>query len=365
MESAVSIVSDDLDKEGTAQFAGRLMEHLNSGALCLMISIGHRTGLFDVMDSLPPSTEEKIAAASGLNLRYVREWLGAMTTGRIVKYDPLSREYRLPRSHAACLTREARQDNVAVFSQYISVLGNVEDAIVECFKTGNGVPYSSFHRFHEVMAEDSGQSVLYSLLDHILPLVPGLTSRLKAGIRVLDLGCGSGRALLLLADRFRRSRFVGYDLSAEAISQARSEAFRRRIDNVVFESRDLSDFDLTAEPEAFDCVTTFDAIHDQAKPRAVLRGIYRSLLSDGVYLMQDIHASSHVHKNMSHPIAPFLYGISTMHCMTVSLAQGGEGWGAMWGREKAEEELRDAGFSRISVHRLAHDIQNDYYVVMK
>ena len=153
------------EEDKAAQFAGRIMEHLNSGALCLMISIGHRTGLFDTMASLPPSTAEKIAASAGLNLRYVQEWLGAMTTGRILKHDPLVGTYRLPPNHAACLTRAARQDNIAVFSQYISVLGGVEDAIVECFKTGGGVPYSSFPRFQEVMAEDSGQSVLSSLVE--------------------------------------------------------------------------------------------------------------------------------------------------------------------------------------------------------
>jgi len=127
----------------------------------------------------------------------------------------------------------------------------------------------------------------------------------------------------------------------------------------------LSDFDVTAEPERFDFITTFDAIHDQARPLSVLRGIYRALKPDGVYLMQDIRASSHVHNNIAHPIGTFLYTISCMHCLTVSLAQGGEGLGAMWGEERALEYLQRAGFRSIETHQLPHDFQNNWYVARK
>jgi ubiquinone/menaquinone biosynthesis C-methylase UbiE len=127
----------------------------------------------------------------------------------------------------------------------------------------------------------------------------------------------------------------------------------------------LSDFDETAEPEMFDCITPFDAVHDQARPLRVLKGIYRALKPEGVYLMQHISGSSHVHEDIEHPIGTFLYTISCMHCMTVSLAQGGEGLGAMWGEEKTREYLQRAGFRSITTHRLAHDIQNNWYVVRK
>jgi 2-polyprenyl-3-methyl-5-hydroxy-6-metoxy-1,4-benzoquinol methylase len=227
------------------------------------------------------------------------------------------------------------------------------------------VPYEKFGRFHEVMAEDSGQSVLSSLESHILPLVPGLPERLATGIRMLDVGCGRGRILNRLAALYPRSRFVGMDLSQEAVTYAREEAARAGLNNIEFTAVDLSDFDQTAEPESFDFITTFDAIHDQAKPLNVLKGIYRALKPDGVYLMQDISGTSHVHKDIEHPIGTFLYTISCMHCMTVSLAQGGEGLGAMWGEEKTREYLQKAGFRSIITRRLAHDIQNNWYVVTK
>ena len=355
----------DFDPTKAEVFAERILTALNNGALCLMASVGHRTGLFDAMRDLPPSTSHEIAARAGLNERYVREWLGAMVTARVVEIESATDCYWLPAEHAAFLTREAAADNIAVFTQYISLLGGVEDDIVNCFRNGGGVPYSRFPRFHAVMAEDSGQSVLSSLESHIIPLVPELADRLTAGIRMLDVGCGSGRIMIRLAELYPHTQFTGMDLSEEAVGSARGEATRKGLHNIDFIATDLSDFDETAEAETFDFITTFDAVHDQAKPLNVLRGIHRALRSDGVYLMQDIRSSSHVHKNIEHPIGTFLYTVSCMHCMTVSLAQGGEGLGAMWGEEKARDYLQKVGFRSVETHRLAHDIQNNWYVVRK
>jgi ubiquinone/menaquinone biosynthesis C-methylase UbiE len=358
-------MTNELDRAKVEAFAGQLLTTLNHGALCLMISIGHRTGLFDAMRDLPASTPEEIAAKAGLANRYVQEWLGAMVTGRVVELDPASGKYHLPPEHAACLTRAAGADNVAVFAQYVGVLGGVEDEVVECFHRGGGVPYSRFPRFHAVMAEDSEQSVLSSLESHVIPLVPGLADRMKAGIRTLDLGCGQGRILTRLAELFPQSQFLGMDLSEEAIGLARKRVSDAKLSNIAFEARDLSDFEETAPVESFDFITTFDAIHDQARPLSVLNGIARALKPDGVYLMQEIKGSSFVHENLDHPIGTFLYTASCMHCMTVSLAQGGEGLGAMWGEQKAREYLEKAGFGAVEKKELAHDIQNDWYVVGK
>jgi 2-polyprenyl-3-methyl-5-hydroxy-6-metoxy-1,4-benzoquinol methylase len=351
------------DASKAEAFAGRFLEALNQSALCLMTSIGHRTGLFDAMRDQPPLTSAELAARADLDERYVREWLGAMFTSGVVETVPGSDRYRLPAEHAAYLTRAAGADNMAVFGQYIGVLGSVEDDIVECFTRGGGVPYARFPRFHAVMAEDSGQSVMSSLESHILPLVPGLTDRFRSGIRMLDVGCGQGRVMIRLAELFPRSRFVGMDLSVDATDAARTDAAARGLANIEFIAKDLSDFDRTAEPEAYDFITTFDAVHDQARPLSVLTGIRRALKPGGIYLMQEIKGSSHVHANRDHPLGTFLYTVSCMHCMTVSLAQGGEGLGAMWGEEMTRDYLARAGFRSVEKHELAHDVQNNWYVV--
>jgi len=357
------MATTEFDAERAEAFAGRMLETLNGGALAVMISVGHRTGLFDALATTDAATSQELADLAGLSERYVREWLGAMTTGRVVEYEPSTGKYRLPPEHAGWLTRAASPDNLAVTAQWIPTLATVEDDIVQCFEKGGGVPYERFDRFHEVMAEESNQTILSVLFSHILPLVEGATEKLEAGISALDLGCGRGRALLMLAERFPSSSFQGYDLSAAAIAYAREQAGERGLENVRFEERDLSTFDVDAKPESFELVMTFDAVHDQARPLALLRGIRRSLTEDGVYLMQDIQGSSHVHENIDHPGGPLLYMISCMHCMTVSLAQGGDGLGAMWGEHKARELLAEAGFTSVDVHQLEHDPFNAYFVV--
>ena len=349
------------EPEGAAveAFGNRLIGMLDEAGAALMTSIGHRTGLFDALARLPSATSEELAREAGLHERYVREWLGAMTTARFVEYQAESGRYRLPPAHAALLTRAATPNNFAVYAQYVALLGSVEDRIVECFRGGGGVPYSAFERFHEVMAEDSGQSVV-GALDAIVALVPGLEEDLRTGISVLDVGCGSGRALVTLARAYPQSRFTGHDFSERAIGSARAAAAELGLRNVRFEVRDVAK---TPGGERYELVTAFDAIHDQADPAAVLRAIRASLAPDGIFLMQDIRASSALERNLDHPLAPFLYAVSLMHCMTVSLAQGGSGLGTMWGEERARAMLADAGFGEVSVHTLPHDIQNCFYVV--
>ncbi|MEW6128083.1 MAG: class I SAM-dependent methyltransferase [Acidobacteriota bacterium] len=343
-------------------FAEQMLDTLNKAALALMTSIGHQTGLFDKLADLPPATSKEIADATELNERYVREWLGAMVTGRVVEYDAERQTYFLPAEHAAFLTRAASPNNLAVTAQFIPVLGGVEQQIVECFHSGGGVPYSAYPRFHTVMAEESNQTVLSALVDAILPAAPGVIEKLRQGIAALDVGCGSGRAINFMAKTFPNSRFTGYDFSEEGISRARAEAETLGLTNVTFAVKDVAGLN---ETNRYQLITAFDAIHDQAKPRQVLKEIADALSEDGVFLMQDIRASSHVHKNLDHPVGAFTYTVSCLHCMTVSLATGGEGLGAAWGEEKALELLSEAGFQNVEVKQLAHDILNNYYIAAK
>jgi SAM-dependent methyltransferase len=351
--------SQTLNAAKVEQFGQKMLGVMNGAALSLMVSIGHRTGLFDTLSQMPPSTVEQIAERSGLNERYVREWLSAMFTGGIVDYVAELKVFWLPPEHAALLTRAAVPGNIAQSMQWISVLGKVEDHIVDCFRKGGGVHYCHFDRFHDVMADESTQTTVSALLDHILPLAPDVHAALQKGIDVLDIGCGAGRAMSALAAAFPNSRFTGYDFCDDAIAKARAEVRARSVTNVRFEVRDAASFN---DRSAFDLITAFDAIHDQADPARVLGNIAAALRPNGTFLMQDIRSSSHLEKNVENPVATFLYTISCMHCMTVSLAQNGAGLGTCWGEELALRMLDDAGFRRVNVHALEHDILNNYFV---
>jgi SAM-dependent methyltransferase len=369
--SSSSPVSSSALSPGESAFQDLMIDIQNKAALALMLSIGHRTRLFDVIASLDvPSTSQQIASKANLNERYVREWLASMVVGNVIEYDLENNLYWLEREKASYLTRTTKSYNFAASMQWIPVLAQVEDKIIECFKNGGGVEYSFFKHFHDVMAEESAQTVVAGIFDFILPLVPGLEEKLKKGIKVLDIGCGSGHAINMMALRFPSSSFTGYDISAEAIDKATAEAQHLMTTNAIFDVKDVSNLetpsqesDSRVEGNNFDLITAFDAIHDQRDPKKVLRNIQRLLNpSGGTFLMQDILASTALKDNIHHPLGPFLYTVSCMHCMSVSLAQNGAGLGAMWGKEKAEGMLRDAGFTHVEVKTLPHDFQNYYYI---
>jgi SAM-dependent methyltransferase len=343
-------------------FAGKMVGILNGAVLALMTSIGRQTGLFEAMAAVPPSTSEAIAGAAGLDERYVREWLGAMVTGGIVEFDSSRGTYSLPPEHAAILTRAAGARNMARFMQYIPMLAEVEADVIHSFRSGGGVPYARYPRFQALMAESSGLRFDHLLLQKVVPLT-GMAERLDRGIDVLDIGCGQGHAVNLLARAFPLSRFTGYDFSEAGIAAAQREAEAVGNANVSFAARDVA---ALGERERYDLITAFDVIHDQAKPHDVLREVSRALRPDGTFLMVDVRASSNLQDNIGHPLGPFLYGMSTMHCMTVSLALSGAGLGTVWGEQKALAMLRDAGFAAVDIHRLGPDDPlNNYYIARK
>lgn len=356
------MTTQELDQDRAEAFAGRMLEVVNDGMLSMMLSVGHRTGLLDAMAGLGPADSPAIADAAGLQERYVREWLGAMATGGVVEYDAGSGRYWLPPEHAASVTRAAGPGNMASYAQYVAMLGQVETDIVSSFRDGGGVPYAKFPDFTRVMAEDSALVFDLALIDTVLPLVEGLPERLAEGIDVADVGCGSGHAINLMAAAYPASRFVGYDFSAEAIAAARAEAATLGLANASFEERDVATL---RDAAAFDLVTSFDSVHDQARPDAVLHAVHDMLRPGGTYLCVDVRASSDIADNLDHPLGPFLYTVSCMHCMTVSLAQGGLGLGAVWGEQKALQMLAEAGFGDVRVETVDGDIANNYYVATK
>ena len=352
----------DPNTDTTEEFAERMVGAIDSASLAILLSIGHQTKLFDTLAELPPATSTQIADAAGLNERYVREWLGGVAVERVVDYDPSAQTYTLPPHRAAVLTRAAGPDNLSRVAQFIPLLAEVEQKVIGCFHNGGGLSYAEYPRFHALMAEESGATFDAALVDVILPMAEGLPDRLRAGAEVADFGCGSGHAVNIMAQAFPASRFTGIDFSDEGLAAARAEASQWGLSNATFVAKDVAALD---EVETYDVITAFDAIHDQAHPAQVLANVYRALRPGGVFLMVDIKASSHVEDNVGVPFASYMYTVSTMHCMSVSLALDGDGLGTVWGRQLATSMLGDAGFTDVAVHELESDPINFYYVARK
>lgn len=350
-----------LDETRVKAFAETLFGLYTGGMLTHLVDIGHTTGLFETA-SEGPATSHELAERAGLHERYVREWLGAMVTGGIFSYEPTNGVYSLPAEHAVCLTGPT-SGNLAPFSLLTTHLAKHVGQVTRAFREGGGVPYEDFRpEFTSVMDALGRGGFDEQLLSCWLDLVPGLRERLTAGVQVADVGCGTGHALVLLAQAFPASTFVGYDISAEAVASARSEAAECGVGNARFEVSDAAT--LTVD-DPVDFVFVFDAIHDQVAPDEVLRRIHGMLTPGGRFLMFEPHASSNLEDNIAHPLAPFLYSISTLHCLTISLAHDGAGLGTVWGEQLARRLLGDAGFAEVTVREVPDDPVNALYVARR
>lgn len=350
-----------LDEERVERFMGQLMEAYTGGMVTLMIDLAHRTGLLVAL-AARPRTSSEVADCAGLQERYVRECLGALVTAGIIDYDATGAVYSLPPEHALCLTG-AGSLNIAPYSMITALLGKHVNEVAQSFRDGGGVSYDQFRpEFTSVMDGLSRGLMDGQLLRGILPVGGDLPDRLASGIRVADIGCGSGHAVNLMAREFPKSTFIGYDIGSDAIEVARAEAVDYGVGNATFEVLDV--VMLPTEPP-FDAIFAFDSIHDQVDPVGVLRRVHEALRPSGVFVMMDIKANTALEDNIGNPLAPMLYSISTLHCMTVSLAHGGAGLGTVWGEQLARQMLTDAGFVDLKVSDVPDDPMDSVYIARK
>ena len=350
---------EEFDRAKARAFTQLMVRHLEGAAVTLMLEVGRRVGLFDAMAQMSAVTSAAIADKTGLSERYIREWLGAMVCGGVVEYAAAEHTYRLPREHATALTGSSTR-NLTSMVEMFPLLNRVIPDVAEAFRTGGGVPYTAFQPdFTGLMDRRSRPRYDELLFSAKLGKPEGLTARLESGVRVADVGCGTGHCITLMARRFPKSTFVGYDISESAIASAHAAA--AGLDNAAFVVQDLARLE-SAMP--FDLITAFDAIHDQADPAGVLRRIRAALHPDGLFLMLDVWASSELAGNVGTPMAPYLYTMSTMHCMSVSLAAGGPGLGTAWGHQTATRMLREAGFTDVQLFERV-DPANSLYVARR
>jgi SAM-dependent methyltransferase len=312
------------------------------GALCY---IGDRMGLFKAMAGAGPLTVEQLAGKTGLSARYVREWLGAMAAARYVEYDPAADVYLFTPEYAAVLADEDSPFFVGSYFQMAQAAVTVAPKVAEAFKTGKGVTQSEYPvSFFEAAERNSRTRYLHKLLHKWIPAMPQVVERLRVGGTAADVGCGGGRAAIMIAKAFPQARLFGYDIHAESIERARRNAEAEGVaDRVSFEALD----GLHLPAAKFDFVSTFDVVHDAVDPVGLMSAIRRSLKDDGTYLVQEVNVSDKVEENMK-PLGKMVYSVSTLYCMTTSLAHGGAGIGTAMGEKKARELASSAGFTRFT-----------------
>ena len=207
------------------QFGGKILGIYTGAILTKLIEIGYQTGLFEA-SRRGAATAGELSERAGLRERYVREWLGAMTTSGIYSYDADSKRYTLPEEHAALLSGDTAQ-NLTPMSRMINHFGTHLPKLIACFREGGGVPYAAYRPVFTQCMDDVWRRIYdQQLLSGFIASVDGLTNELRRGIRVLDVGCGTGHAINLLAREYPQSAFFGYDIAEDAIAMARAAFLR-------------------------------------------------------------------------------------------------------------------------------------------
>jgi SAM-dependent methyltransferase len=329
-----------MDRAKITSFLDRFVDMAAGATTIGLLAVADRSGLSRHLGEVAGGTVEELAEGADLDRRYVQEIMSGLAAAGVVGYDPASRRFALPPEHALFLSDETSPYFMGGFFDMLPAVLDQIDGVTRATKAGGGVP---FEAFGELMVRGIDRSNTPSqtvfLIDRWLPAVPGLVSDLEKGARVADVGCGSGTAAILMASAFPRSSVTGFDLSTAALAMARERA--EGIDNVEFIEAAIER--IPTDPP-YRLITSFDVIHDLADPLAGMRRINEALAEDGVYLMMEPNASSNLEDNLS-PMGAMEYGISTLHCMTQSLAAGGAGLGSVWGRQRAEDLASEAGFS--------------------
>ena len=330
-----------MDKDRMRGFMARFMEMAGGSAVMGVIAVADRTGLFGALAGKGPLSHADIERESGLDARYLTEILSTLAAAGILEYDAAAETFTLPDEHAACLADESSPYFLAGWSQMMPALHGAVPGVARACREGGGVPFSDFGAdMVDGIARSNGPGTRILLARKWLAVMPDLVARLHAGLHVADLGCGAGAAVLTMARAYPASQIQGFDVDPLSIERAEASAAEEGLTNATFAVCDAEA--LPAEP-GFDLITTFDVIHDLARPRPVLARIRRALRPGGTYLMVEPAVGDRLEDNLDMGGA-LTYAMSTLHCMTQSLAQGGEGLGAAWGARRAEDYCREAGF---------------------
>jgi ubiquinone/menaquinone biosynthesis C-methylase UbiE len=354
-------INEPLDQAKLDAFSTKAFQNLSATYATAMCILGDRLGLFKALAARGPSTSAELAEHAGINERYAREWLSALACADYMMYDPATQRFSLSPEQAAVLADEGGPFFIGGEYQQLPALLGILDPLTEAFRQGGGVPQSAYHEsMYAGMERGALVTYRHSLVQQWIPAMPAVQAALERGIQVADVGCGSGHALIALAQAFPNSHYTGYDVYAPTIALAQRNAEEAGVaDRVRFMALDAS----RGIPEQYDLITTFIVIHDAANPRALLRAIRDALRPSGTYFCAEVKASSKLEKNIG-PMGAYCYGISVLYCMTTSLAEGGEGLGtAGMPVVKVQELCAEAGFS--SVRRLDIDDPFQHFFEIK
>ena len=350
------------DKEAIEKFSEKMWGHIGGAMTMSLCSLGERLGLYHALASLGLATSHDLAERTGLDERWLREWLYQQACAGVIAHADSERFYLEPEA-IEVLANDQSMFFVGGSLVTVTELTRNAPKLQECFKTGIGLPYDALgHDCAVGLERMGGRFRRQRLIPELLPLLDGVIEKLEGGALVADVGCGVGTAPLVLAKAFPQSEFHGYDTSLHAIAEARRRTESAGLENLFW--HDPFE-DPLPQDNRFDFVTAFDVVHDTTNPAALIDAVYNSIKPDGTWLITDIAGKSSFEENLNeHSLANILYGFSVLICMSSGLSEpGGAGMGTVGFHEKVASQMTsDAGFTRFRKLEF-DDVFNNHYEV--
>jgi SAM-dependent methyltransferase len=332
-----------LDMDKLNAFVGRFVGDLGAAVHAGMVVIGERLGLYKALAG-GPVTSSELAAKTGTDERYLREWLSSQAAGGYVTYDPATSKFSLSEEQAFTM---ADPDSPAylpgAFQLAVGAI-NAVPRIADSFRTGAGMGWHEhddgvFHGCEKFFRPGYAANLMSSWI----PALHGVKEKLEAGARVADVGCGLGASTILMAKAFPKSRFAGFDYHDKSIAAARESARREGLaDRVTFDVAPAKSY----PGKDYDFVAVFDCLHDMGDPVGAARHVRQSLHPDGTWMIVEPFANDELKDNLN-PVGRVYYSFSTLLCTPCSRSQEvGLCLGAQSGEARIREVVTSAGFSR-------------------
>jgi SAM-dependent methyltransferase len=351
------MTQEKFDRSRAAALARQVGTDFGAALTVALAFIGDRLGLFSLLATGEPLTSVQIAQRAGLNERYVREWASTMAAAGYLDYQPTNAAFLMTPEQAMVLAREDNTFFTAGAFQYAVACYRQIGKLKEAFRDGGGVPFADFGPdIVEAIERLFHCGYEAWVADQWIPAVPALKAKLDAGAEVAEVGCGAGQCIVPLAAAYPKSSFTGFDVDAASLARARAKAANRvGTDHLAFAQVPA---ERIPDADRFDLVMAFNCIHDMANPRGALAAIRRALKPAGILMWSEADAADRLEENLT-PIGRTMYAASSMHCLTVSLAHGGEGLGSVIGEGLARDLANEAGFA--SFERLP--VKNPFHQV--
>jgi SAM-dependent methyltransferase len=341
----VSTSAQPINEAKLHEFMMKAVGEMGAAMNAALILVGDKLGIYKAMAGSGPMTSEEIAAKTKTHERYVREWLAAQSAGGFISYDSSTKRYTLPPEQALALADENSPAFLPGFFEIVSACIKDEPKVTEAFRTGKGL---GWHEHDHCLFAGTERFFRPNYRAHLIaewiPALGDVESKLKAGAKVADVGCGLGTSTILMAQAYPKSTFVGFDYHPASIQMAREAATKAGVSNrVKFEVASAKEF----PGEGYQLVAFFDCLHDMGDPEGAARHVRKTLDPGGAWMIVEPFANDKLEDNLN-PIGRVFYAASTMLCTPASLSQEvGLGLGAQAGEARLSKILKNAGFSHV------------------